>query len=106
MNQTSQEQMIKRRIEMNLDTNTFGIAGGFSSLISVNEQVLPVYYKYLLAKTPASSIPKSPTSYPSEWTAIKKEIIIPCMLSEISGKHDSYALANNFKEWVNSKKED
>ena len=106
MNQTSQEQMLKCRIEMNLDTNTFGIAGGFSSLISVNEQVLPVYYKYLLAKTPSSSIPKSPTSYPSEWNAIKKEIIIPCMLSEISGKHDSYALANSFKEWVNSKKED
>ncbi|MGN0740744.1 MAG: extracellular solute-binding protein [Treponema sp.] len=106
MNQDSQEQMLKRRIEMNLDTNTFGIAGGFSSLIVVNEQVLPVYYKYLLAKTPSSSIPKSPASYPSEWNAIKKEIIIPGMLSEISGKRDSYAIANNFKEWANSKKED
>ena len=106
MNQTSQEQMINPPTAINHHKNTIKIPSGFYSLKSVQDQTLPVYYKYLLAKTPSSSIPKSPTSYPSEWNAIKKEIIIPCMLSEISGKHDSYALANNFKEWVNSKKED
>lgn len=106
MNKDSQEQMLKRRIDMNLDTNTFGIANGFSSLAEVNEKILPVYYKYLLAKIPSADIPAAPSPYPPEWPEIKREIIIPHIQSEILGNRNPNALRNSFEEWVNSKKEE
>lgn len=106
MNKDSQEQMIIRRINMNLDTNTFGIANGFSSLIRVNEQVLPGYYKVLLARTPFHSIPKAPSIYPAEWEAVKKEIIIPYLVSSL-GKNSSPAdLSYQFAEWAQARKEE
>lgn len=106
MNEESQEAMIDRRISMNLDTNTFGIAGGFSSLIDVNEHVLPVYYKCLLAKIPESTLPKAPQSYPSTWPVIKKEIITPYLLNAVNGNKDTQGFASSYTNWINQNKED
>lgn len=106
MNKNSQDEMIKRRIAMNLDTNTFGIAGGFSSIISVNEQVLPVYYKCLLAKIPPADFPKAPQIYPSNWAIIKKEIIMPNLKNSVSKKGDAHAFSKSYIDWINQNKEE
>lgn len=106
MNKESQEEMIKRRISMKLDTNTFGIANGFSSLISVNEHVLPIYYKCLLAKIPSSSFPQAPKSYPANWKIVKKEIICPFLRDSIAEKQDSQIISRTYSDWINQNKEE
>lgn len=106
MNKDSQEQMIVRRLKMGLDTSTFGIANGFSSLIKVNEQVLPIYYKALLAKTPAENIPKAPSEYLPQWNNIKREILIPHLVSTLNKNSTAQELSVSFTNWVNSKKEE
>lgn len=106
MNKDSQEKMINRRVSMKLDTNTFGIANGFSSLISVNEQVLPLYYKCLLAKIPSPSFPKAPEPYPANWEIIKKEIICPFIRNSIFAKQDAQIISQSYKEWINQNKEE
>lgn len=106
MNKDSQEAMIKRRMDMNLDTNTFGIADGFSSLIYVNEHILPMHYKCLLAKIPASDLPKAPEAYPANWEVIKKEIIIPYLRNAVSGSKDAQGIARSYTEWATQNKEE
>lgn len=106
MNKDSQEAMLKRRMAMNLDTNTFGIANGFSTLVSVNEHILPIYYKCLLAKVPASSLPKAPQAYPSQWPVIKREIIAPQLLLGISGEKNLTGISASYTEWINQNKEE
>lgn len=106
MTKESQEEMIKRRLSMNLDTNTFGIANGFSSLIEVNEHVLPIYYKCLLAKIPSSTFPQAPTAYPSNWAYVKKEIICPFLRDSIAGKKDIQIISRNYTDWINQNKEE
>ena len=106
MKSESQEQMIKRRVQMNLDTNTFGIAGGFSSIPYVNEFILPLYYKNLLAKVPSASITMAPYSYPSNWNQIKNEVIIPYLLAQVNNSKNTDSLADYYTDWLSQNKED
>ena len=91
---------------MKLDTSTFGIANGFSSLININEQILPIYYRPLLAKIPNSTFPSAPKIYSKEWDFIKNEIIIPHLLLQLEGKTTPQELSKSFNEWINSTKEE
>lgn len=106
MDPKNQEKLLQNRLKMNLDTSSFGIANGFSSLIEVNEKILPVYYKTLLAKTPSPKLPKAPKIYTKEWIYIKDEIILPQFLLQLEGKSTSQDLTKTFTDWVNSKKEE
>ncbi len=56
---------------------TFGIAGGFSSLPAVNEQILPTYYPNLVGYIPSSAYLDFPRPLPPEWPDIKEEVILP-----------------------------
>ncbi|MBP5401703.1 MAG: hypothetical protein J6Y36_00945 [Treponema sp.] len=106
MTEEAQSAMLKRKIDMNLDSNTFGIANGFSSLISVNEHIFPVYYKCLLAKVPASSSITAPAPYPPQWVEIKRDVIIPYLKQTLEGKTDSSTLSKMYKDWENQNKEE
>ena len=106
MTEEAQSKMLKRKIDMNLDTNTFGIASGFSSLISVNEHIFPVFYKCLLAKVPSNSSIKAPAAYPRQWETIKRDVLIPYLKSALEGKTDSQTLSKMYTDWENQNKED
>lgn len=106
MTKEAQEMMLKRKIDMNLDTNTFGIANGFSSLIEVNEHVFPIYYKCLLAKIPLSTQIKEPHVYPSDWKTIKNDVLYPFVITNLEGKNEISDFAKNYAEWKNQIKEE
>ncbi|MBQ0002999.1 MAG: extracellular solute-binding protein [Treponema sp.] len=106
MTKEAQEMMLKRKIDMNLDTNTFGIANGFSSLIEVNEHVLPIYYKCLLAKIPSSSQIKAPFMYSSDWKTIKKDVLLPFVLKNLEEKNAVIDFPKYYAEWVSQNKEE
>ncbi len=64
---------------------SFGIAGGFSTLRSVTEQVFPLYWANLAGHIPPASMIKMPETLPIEWPAIKTEVLGP-WLKDIVGK--------------------
>ncbi|MCR4822506.1 MAG: hypothetical protein K5873_06505 [Treponema sp.] len=81
--EATQKNLLERAVRMDLDTRTFGICKGFSSIKSVNERVFPAYYKILLGKMPAESSLVAPLPLPSRWDSLKERVIIP-YLSEIT----------------------
>ncbi|MBQ4379540.1 MAG: hypothetical protein II821_10170 [Treponema sp.] len=75
--ESTQKNLLDRSMRMGLDTRTFGICSGFSSIKSVNERVFPSYYKTLLGKMPEESSLVAPLPLPSRWESLKERVIIP-----------------------------
>lgn len=77
LSEATQKNLLERTMRMNLDTQTFGICSGFSSIKSVNERIFPAYYKTLLGKMPAENSLVAPLPLPSRWESLKERVIIP-----------------------------
>ena len=76
-NEESQKQMLFRSQTENMIAPTFGLAGGFSALRTVTENIFPVYYPLLLKHLPQTDDFAAPYSLPHNWEQLKKEIIFP-----------------------------
>jgi hypothetical protein len=55
----------------------FGIAGGFSSLKSVNERDFPQYYPRLIGRIPPEELLYAPGPLPAAWSEIKDQVLLP-----------------------------
>lgn len=84
MMETTQHQLLERSTIMDLNVNTFGIAGGFSAIQSVTEQVFPLYYKTLLDNLPAAQYITPPTALLPRWESLKDRVIIPWLSAAIA----------------------
>ena len=84
MGEYSQKQMLDRKAQMNLSTDSFGIAGGFSSLQNVTERLFPLYYRALLSNTPVADRLFAPQNFPSDWDGIKKAAVKPFIMDSCS----------------------
>ena len=71
----NQQQILERKIDFNLDTDLFGIAGGFSSIRDVNEHILPIYYNHLLSNLPPAQMLEVPQKLPIRWENMKTSIV-------------------------------
>ena len=71
----NQKQILERKIDFNLDTDLFGIAGGFSSIRDVNEHILPIYYTHLLSNLPPATMLEVPQKLPIRWDSVKSSVI-------------------------------
>ena len=91
LTESTQRNLLERSWQMNLETQTFGICSGFSSLKSVNERVFPSYYKILLGKMPLESALVAPLSLPSRWESLKERVILP-YLSEACNTDSTVAV--------------
>jgi len=76
-NEESQKKMIERSQADNMIVPSFGLAGGFSSLRNVTENIFPVYYPLLLKHLPQTDDFSVPHILPHNWELLKKEIIFP-----------------------------
>ena len=63
---------------------TFGIAGGFSALISVNEQYLPAVYYQLLGRIPPVARLQFPQQSPQHWDRLRAEVIEPWLAESLT----------------------
>lgn len=83
--------------------SSFGLAGGFSSIRSVNEKSFPLYYPSLLGKMPPASYLQTAASLPSVWPLMKSEVLLPLLL-EASGQNppqDIHAeLEKRLSAWI------
>jgi len=89
--EATQKNLLERAFRMDLDTQTFGICSGLSSIKSVNERVFPSFYKTLLGKMPAESNLVAPLPLPSRWESLKERVIIP-YLSEVTSTDSTVAI--------------
>jgi ABC-type glycerol-3-phosphate transport system substrate-binding protein len=60
--------------------SNFGIAGGFSSMRSVNEKYFAKYYPALLGHMPPAASLSVPAALPEDWRALRKEVLEPWLL--------------------------
>ncbi len=95
MNKDTQKRMIERTIEMKLNTTTFGIAGGFSSIKQVNERFFPLFYPMLIRNIPSAEKISEPEILPALWPDIKEKILLPYLEDSLNTKHEiNYNLMN------------
>ncbi len=65
----------------NLDTNNYGLAGGFSAIKNVNTNVFPSHYRSLLGNLPAEQSLAVPNILPSQWLTLKEMTVDPYLKS-------------------------
>lgn len=73
----TQSRILERVNTMQVDTRSFGVAGGFSSLRSVNEDAFPAYYRGLLSAQPPADSLSFANLLPPRWRALRHDVIIP-----------------------------
>ena len=66
-----------------LNESSFGIAGGFSGMRNVTEQIFPQFYPGLLGHMPPESFLSPPNILPRNWMTIKERVILPYLRERI-----------------------
>ncbi len=78
----------------------FGICGGLSSVINVNEFIMPTFYKRLIGKIPPQEYLNFPSNLPAEWQDIRSDVIIPWLLDQCSENPETGTLPDMLKTWT------
>lgn len=79
-----QKDLILKAREMGI--RSFGLAGGFSAIKSVNENTLPQIYPFITTFIPQDEYIAFPDSCPTDWYARKSESIIPYLVQKCSAE--------------------
>jgi hypothetical protein len=79
---------------------SFGFAGGFSSIISVNELYMPRHYPSLLGKIPHPEMLIFPPPLPAYWERIKAEVIEPFVQQNIGDKGYNESFSEKIHSWL------
>jgi len=88
----TQEALLSRSRDLRVLESSFGLAGGFSSLIEVTESVMPRFYGDLAGMLPQSGALLPAPVLHSAWKRIKEELVIP-WLSDPKGGSEQFSQA-------------
>jgi len=94
----NQERIIVDSLRKRL--RSFGIAGGFSSLISVNESVFPRHYSYLSGRIPPPEHLQFPNRLPSYWPDLRAAVILPFFHDQATGVRGADSLESRLQTWL------
>jgi hypothetical protein len=78
----------------------FGIASGFSSLRSINEEEFPRLYPLLAGHIPPEDILVFPHPLPYNWNRIKAQVVIPWFVKKISADSAVEELPAQLAAWL------
>ena len=97
----NQRHILETKESMHLETDMFGIAGGFSSLRDVTEHILPIYYNQLLTNLPPSQMLTVPQRLPARWESYRTLVIEPYIkaASTVAEGETAPTLHDYEKEW-------
>ena len=97
----TQRLLLEESRRKRLSETSFGIAGGFSAMQTVTEQVFPLFYPDLLGRMPPESFLSPPNILPQNWLIIKERIIIPYLRDRIrhSSRDEVRALERRMSDW-------
>jgi len=84
-----------------LHESSFGIAGGFSAMRTVTEQVFPQFYPDLLGRMPPESYLSPPNILPRNWIAMKQRVILPYLRDRIrhATREEVRSLERRISDW-------
>lgn len=97
----NQKTILETKENMQLETDLFGIAGGFSSLRDVTEHVLPIYYNQLLTNLPPSQMLTVPQKLPARWESYRTLVVEPYIKGAVTAAEgeDAQTFHDYEKEW-------
>ena len=97
----NQRKILESKEKMHLETDMFGIAGGFSALRDVTEHILPVYYNQLLTNLPPAEMLSVPQKLPARWDSYRTLVVEPYIKDSITTPADETApvFQDYEKEW-------
>ena len=101
-NEENQKSLLARSQTDNMIAPSFGLAGGFSSVKNVTENIFPVYYPLLLKHLPQTDDFSAPHILPHNWELLKKEIIFPYFRDQtrtLSGDEKPLSLNRRISDW-------
>ena len=73
----TQRMLLEEKRRKRLNETSFGIAGGFSAMRTVTEQVFPQFYPSLLGRMPPDNFLTPTSILPRNWLAIKERVVLP-----------------------------
>lgn len=82
----NQQMILERKEKLNLETEMFGISGGFSAVRDVTEHILPVFYTQLLTNLPPAQMLTVPEQLPARWESYKSMVVEPFVRSVITAQ--------------------
>lgn len=97
----TQRLLLEQAKNFRLNETSFGIAGGFSAMRTVTEQVFPQFYPDLLGRMPPESFLSPPNALPVNWLAIKERVILPYLRERIrhSPNGEARPLERRVSDW-------
>lgn len=85
----NQQKILQRKSKLTLNTELFGISGGFSSIRDITEHILPAYYTQLFTNLPPENMLKVPQNLPARWESYQNTVIEPYIKQNITGSNSS-----------------
>lgn len=77
----------------------FGIAGGFSSITSVNTDALPRFFPFVLGHIPHGGYLGFPDRLPASWELMRTEVVAPWFAAAASETGTESDLASQLSQW-------
>lgn len=97
----TQRMLLDEKKRMQLNHTSFGIAGGFSAMRTVTEQVFPQFYPGLLGRVPPDNFLAPANILPQNWPAIKEWVILPYLQDRVrlSEQDETRSLERRLIDW-------
>jgi ABC-type glycerol-3-phosphate transport system substrate-binding protein len=97
----TQRKILEQSKKLRLNESVFGIAGGFSALRSVNEDIYPLFYPGLLGHVPPAEYLSPPNILPKDWTTLKLRVVLPYLHDRVRVSNDVkvQSLEDRISEW-------
>lgn len=101
LEEKNQKTLMEEMKSLNFVSSNFGIAGGFSSLKSINETVFPSFYPALLGNMPPEENLKSLEQLPAKWQSLKDRVVKVYLLDAIDTEKEipSNSMEVLISEW-------
>ena len=97
----TQRALLEAGKRKRLNETSFGIAGGFSAMKTVTEQIFPQFYPDLLGRLPPESSLSPPNILPRNWMTIKQRVILPYLRERVrhSSREEVRPLERRISDW-------
>jgi ABC-type glycerol-3-phosphate transport system substrate-binding protein len=103
----TQRLLMEAGKSMRLNEISFGIAGGFSAVRTVTEQVFPQFYPDILSHMPPESFLSPGAALPRNWMIVKERVILPYLRERIrhSSREEMRPLERRITDWYRLNRE-
>ena len=102
----TQEVLLNKKMTTSFLREEFGIAGGFSAIRQVTDEIFPKYYPLLLSHLLPYDSLKVPSILPNNWNELKEKILMPYLeeatrvKAEGKTSYELKSLDQRVTEWV------